>query len=1397
MKARADKAYDAANVESLVNPDNQVLDVQVLEVNVTEQDLTPWQRIYAEYNSSTVSLKEKYNHLLNKEILSKQGKDPYSLANIFKDIAVDNIKLAKDANTNQSLVLQYYNDAAIACHHGLSVIEKANGSDDLELQKLEKEIYSHLDLIQTDMVSVCRGKSELLQNISEKADLSNISKSGIVTQLRQETKEQLKNIEAAKANQENNTYIELTANVFKQVARGMEQYLAALYREAQDLLGTPPCDYTVIGLGSMALRQMTPYSDLECAILTANENYKQHDNPVVRNYFTNLSHLVHFKIINLGETIMPISAYNINLSEFVSPAVNFDLGGKTPLGRIEKDKPYELIQTVDMMLSYLKNSGKTTDHVDKNLASILQKVCFIYGNKELAKSYQEQAQEFLLDQGDNGRPNHEERAVKALSEGVEEIDYTQSILKPKKIEGNLKQFSLKTVQGKLFDVKQEIYRMPDRFIYNLGMLHGVQEESSWDTIDKLYEQGTINSEGANNLKKALSFATNLRLKTYSHYGYQKDSMDFAKTYEIQAALLSREVEKELTTVFKLSDEDLKEDGALFEYYYTTLELRDKLEAFCELKNLEEKKEFFKNNKFYSDDVGTKAQVYTRLLRYKDALKYQLKELEILKKLLGDEDLKIATSLNNIGVTCGELGKHEEALNYLKQALEIWKKFSGDEHPDVANSLNNIGCTYGNLGRHEEALSYLKQALEIRQQYLESNPLAVAQSLNNIGNTYGALGDHNKTLKKNIQALHEYKNALNYNTQALEIRKKSLVDADYPDIARSFNSIGNNYGDLGDYKEALKYQIEGLEARQKSLGNSHPDVANSLNNIAGTYEKLGHYNKVLEYNTKAWKIAQKSLGDNHPNTILCKHNISRMYCNLSMYQEALAELAGILVIYKKTNQQNKIPEAIAKIKKIKSLYEDSNELLDNIEQANDYNESSQRISNLDRVLNQFKECNNFEKSDVIDKKILQTLDLLVKAQTSLYHNSKKNKLEIRKILNDYKKEYDDLKKSIENKQVKLQEVEEYLAAQKQIQDEKSENVLLADKTLSILETNSSFEDMPEKANGAVRVISYNITADFFDNKDATIDQRHHWKYRAPFVKVLLKTLYPDIICLQELSAEQAFVLHQYLNREGGYQSIFLSQTPSEVETGAIVRGEEVNGWGNKFLGASLIGTFINKSFAFVKTGRFWLNEEPDLVPAVQDRGKTDKGFGNMNTYRAVLWAKVQLDNSKSLYIFNSHYPLSGDNKARFKCAELEMNKIQEISQGNAWVWVGDKNIIPTKDDNEQYNPQAIYDELTRHGKSIIQDGDNHHGPSTTWIGFTYDPYKNQVTEEGKFAESSKLDVIVSNLNHACSFHHPGAFDPVEFKLLPLTDPLTEEHNGQRYFASDHAVIGADFIIDNNP
>ena len=122
--------------------------------------------------------------------------------------------------------------------------------------------------------------------------------------------------------EEKQKYQELYVNdckkMFEDTADGMKKFLAKLYSDSeQEMAIAPPCKYAVIGLGSMALQQMTPYSDLEFAILTDNEDYQQSDDPKVREYFKNLSQLVNFKVINLGESIIPTSKYGLDMSHLV------------------------------------------------------------------------------------------------------------------------------------------------------------------------------------------------------------------------------------------------------------------------------------------------------------------------------------------------------------------------------------------------------------------------------------------------------------------------------------------------------------------------------------------------------------------------------------------------------------------------------------------------------------------------------------------------------------------------------------------------------------------------------------------------------------------------------------------------------------------------------------------------------------------------------------------------------------------------------------------------------------------------------------------------------------------------------------------------------------------------
>ncbi|BBI18203.1 DUF294 nucleotidyltransferase-like domain-containing protein [Neochlamydia sp. S13] len=87
--------------------------------------------------------------------------------------------------------------------------------------------------------------------------------------------------------------------LYQEIAQWMKVFFKSLVGQAQRGLGAAPCEYAMLGFGSLARKEMTPYSDLEFGILM------QEDTSANRDYFRRLTNLLHLKVINLGETILP------------------------------------------------------------------------------------------------------------------------------------------------------------------------------------------------------------------------------------------------------------------------------------------------------------------------------------------------------------------------------------------------------------------------------------------------------------------------------------------------------------------------------------------------------------------------------------------------------------------------------------------------------------------------------------------------------------------------------------------------------------------------------------------------------------------------------------------------------------------------------------------------------------------------------------------------------------------------------------------------------------------------------------------------------------------------------------------------------------------------------------
>ncbi len=89
-------------------------------------------------------------------------------------------------------------------------------------------------------------------------------------------------------------------------------------------------------------------------------------------------------------------------------------------------------------------------------------------------------------------------------------------------------------------------------------------------------------------------------------------------------------------------------------------------------------------------------------KYNEAIPIAERVLEIRQRLLGENHLDVATSLNSLAELYYSQGRYSEAEPLLIQALEMRQKLLGTEHPDVATSLNSLAELYYSQGRYSQA-----------------------------------------------------------------------------------------------------------------------------------------------------------------------------------------------------------------------------------------------------------------------------------------------------------------------------------------------------------------------------------------------------------------------------------------------------------------------------------------------------------------------------------------------------------------------------------------------------------------------------------------------------------------------------------------------------------------------
>jgi serine/threonine protein kinase/tetratricopeptide (TPR) repeat protein len=226
---------------------------------------------------------------------------------------------------------------------------------------------------------------------------------------------------------------------------------------------------------------------------------------------------------------------------------------------------------------------------------------------------------------------------------------------------------------------------------------------------------------------------------------------------------------------------------------------------------------------------------------------QRKALGIFRKLLGNENRKVAITMNDVAINLCQERKWTEAESMYREALAIYSKISGAESLDVTWPLNNLGNVLGDAGRPAEAEPLHREALRIRRKLLGNDTNLVALVLYDLGRTLKRSG-------KATEAEVSFR-------ESLSIYRKQGETNRY--FVNAFNGLADLLREQGNVTEAEGLYREALAMQRKLWGDEHPHVAQSLHTLADVLRQGGKLNQAEALYREALAIRRKTQSSEHP------------------------------------------------------------------------------------------------------------------------------------------------------------------------------------------------------------------------------------------------------------------------------------------------------------------------------------------------------------------------------------------------------------------------------------------------------------------------------------------------------------------------------------------------------
>ena len=673
-----------------------------------------------------------------------------------------------------------------------------------------------------------------------------------------------------------------------------------------DVMGDAPCKFAIIGMGSLARKEITPFSDFEHVIALADkakENLDEAEWQNVLDYFRWFSVIFQIILINLQETILPsvaIPSLNDSYSDIqkndwffddITPSgISFDgmmpYACKFPLGRrkLTKNKRFEteLIKPVKEMLKYLKGDAKLKPgyHLD----DILTKTCFVYGDEVINEEFNHGVTEILSRQNDEEKT---QSVKQQINEDIEKFATRSTVF----------QMNLRNE----INIKKVAYRNVTLFVAAYGRKFGFCESSCFDIIEKLKEKDGFNEYSKESLMYAVAMACEIRLRWYMKHQRQTDiiksNLNDARATEIFSSIIGKASILQYFRIAYALQCDISNRLHLKRlYFHSNPQLLNLGLQLCFEKSNQVLRISHKNFKHPTTD---------RLRKFDDCLDLLEKDSNINQSTNSQNNIiSKKQSLNQIGDILLSMGCYDDAVDYYKLSLHATiENDRANNDASVAHSLFNLGQCLVQINRPREALTYFIKLKDISEQAISNAECdtSLAKILYQIGQCL---------LKMNLAT-----DALEYYNTALKIFEKTTLDAEFDtNLAKSLYDIGRCLLKMNRKTKALECYNKALKIEEQATLNASSDlnIATTLDGIGRLLLEMNQFTEALEYYSRALKIRDLATLNANIDTNLAYtlHDIDQCLLEMNRATEALEYYIRALKIFKKATLNDDIDTNIA-------------------------------------------------------------------------------------------------------------------------------------------------------------------------------------------------------------------------------------------------------------------------------------------------------------------------------------------------------------------------------------------------------------------------------------------------------------------------------------------------------